>query len=90
VPINVPGIRFLEETSCRFPHRDRYTRAARIRAQRSDVLIDDFCVADDRLWPTVGRALLDRLRATGRDEGWKQFVMVSGWRDKAKQKFLYE
>lgn len=52
------------------------------------ILVDDFCVADASLWPSVGRALLDRLETIGREAGWRQYVVVSGKADQEKSEFL--
>jgi GNAT superfamily N-acetyltransferase len=46
--------------------------------------VDDFAVTDDRLWPTVGRALVDEARRLLLDRGAAQLVVVSGHHDEAK------
>lgn len=52
------------------------------------ILVDDFCVADASLWPSVGRSLLDQLEVIGREAGWRQYVVVSGKADQSKSEFL--
>lgn len=51
-------------------------------------LIDDFCIADETAWSTVGRALLDEVSAIARERGAVQMVVVSGHHDSAKRAFL--
>lgn len=52
------------------------------------VLIDDFCVAEPSLWPTVGRRLLEHARQVGREVGWRQVVVVCGHADQPKSDLL--
>lgn len=50
--------------------------------------IDDFCVADPALFPTVGAALLDEARARSKARGITQLVVVCAARDEARTAFL--
>jgi ribosomal protein S18 acetylase RimI-like enzyme len=50
--------------------------------------IDDFCVADPSLFPTVGSALLDEARVLLKDRGFAQLVVVCAARDEARSAFL--
>lgn len=50
--------------------------------------IDDFCVREPSLWPTVGVALLDGVRAQARARGASQVVVVCGMHDTAKRTML--
>jgi GNAT superfamily N-acetyltransferase len=50
--------------------------------------IDDFCVSEPGLWPTVGRALLEEARAVLRREGVAQVVVVCGAADEPKSELL--
>lgn len=50
--------------------------------------IDDFCVADPALFPTVGAALLDEARAQLKAQGFTQLVIVCAARDTARTAFL--
>lgn len=52
------------------------------------MMIDDYCVADDTLWPTVGAALLEEAKAWGGDQGANQTIIVSPNKHDAKMKFL--
>src|SRR5262245_51454130 len=49
------------------------------------VTVDDFCVRDPAVWPTVGAALLDALRARARAKGAVLEVVVCGAHDAAKR-----
>jgi hypothetical protein len=49
------------------------------------VTIDDFCVADPSLWPTVGAALLEATRAAARAKGAVIEVVVCGVHDAPKR-----
>jgi GNAT superfamily N-acetyltransferase len=49
------------------------------------VTVDDFCVRDPAVWPTVGAALLDALRARARAKGAVLEVVVCGVHDGAKR-----
>jgi hypothetical protein len=51
-------------------------------------LVDDFCVEDAELWPTVGRALLEELRLQAKDLGAVQVIVVCGPRDLPKRDML--
>lgn len=50
--------------------------------------IDDFCVTDPSLFPTVGAALLDEARARLTARGFTQLVVVCAARDEARTAFL--
>jgi hypothetical protein len=73
----------------------RFLTAAPMRAPPvydpggSTVLIDGFCVTAPFLWPSVGRALLDRPREEGRAAGLRQIVVVCGRADRSKAEFLH-
>jgi len=51
-------------------------------------VIDDYHVKSPELWPTAGAALLAEARARLKDMGFRQFVVVSGYKDHAKMVFL--
>lgn len=51
-------------------------------------MVDDFAVADDADWPTVGRLLLRRLGEDLRTRGASQVVVVTAARDAAKRDVL--
>ena len=50
--------------------------------------IDDFCVSEPGLWPTVGRALLEEARTVLKREGVAQVVVVCGAADGPKSELL--
>ena len=50
--------------------------------------VDDFCVRDETLWPTVGAALLADVRARARARGAVQVVVVCGVHDRPKRTLL--
>lgn len=50
--------------------------------------IDDFCVADPSLFPTVGAALLAEARALLKARGFAQIIVVCGAKDEARTAFL--
>jgi GNAT superfamily N-acetyltransferase len=51
-------------------------------------LIDDFCVAEPRLWLSVGEALLSHATTLIHEHGGAQIVVVSADRDLAKTEML--
>jgi GNAT superfamily N-acetyltransferase len=51
-------------------------------------VVDDFCVEDPALWPSVGQALLREARTRLKDRGIRQIVVVSGDKDVEKTAFL--
>ena len=51
-------------------------------------LIDDFCVAEPRLWLSVGEALLSHVSTLIHEHGGVQIVVVSADRDLAKTEML--
>ncbi|MBX4893752.1 MULTISPECIES: N-acetyltransferase [Rhizobium] len=52
------------------------------------ITVDDFCVRDPSDWPTVGKALVDKLKATAEENGWGQLVIVCGDKDLPKKEML--
>ena len=54
------------------------------------LLIDDFCVATEALWPSVGLQLLKQIKKYSQEKGAIQVIVVCGHHDKLKAKFLNE
>ncbi len=54
------------------------------------LLIDDFCVATDALWSSVGLQLLKQIKKCSQEKGAIQVIVVCGHHDKLKAKFLNE
>lgn len=54
------------------------------------LLIDDFCVATDALWSSVGLQLLKQIKKHSKEKGAIQVIVVCGHHDKLKAKFLNE
>ncbi|MBA3813809.1 MAG: GNAT family N-acetyltransferase [Alphaproteobacteria bacterium] len=52
------------------------------------LMIDDFCVQAADLWLTVGKQLLQELKAQAKQKGASQVVVVSGHHDEPKRQFL--
>jgi hypothetical protein len=52
------------------------------------LMIDDFCVADESNWPTVGVRLIDKIKLIAKTKGAAQIVVVSGAHDEPKRDFL--
>jgi len=52
------------------------------------VTIDDFHVARPDLWDTVGELLLERTMSHGREQGWRQIIVVCPHKERAKSDFL--
>lgn len=52
------------------------------------ITVDDFCMANEADWPAVGGALIDHLRAIGRQRGWYQLVVINAAADLPKTRFL--
>ena len=50
--------------------------------------IDDFCLADESHWETVGRALLNEVQRLAQEQGAAQTVVVCGHRDAPKRVML--
>jgi hypothetical protein len=50
--------------------------------------IDDFHVARPELWDTVGELLLNAAMARGREQGWRQIIVVCPHRERPKAAFL--
>ncbi|WEK46677.1 MAG: GNAT family N-acetyltransferase [Candidatus Andeanibacterium colombiense] len=50
--------------------------------------IDDFHVAHPELWESVGEALIEHAMAHGREQGWRQIIVVCPHRERAKAGFL--
>jgi len=51
-------------------------------------LIDDFAVADDKIWESVGTRLLKEMRSAAAERGAIQCVVVSPHADAAKQRCM--
>ncbi|MBL6938892.1 MAG: GNAT family N-acetyltransferase [Alphaproteobacteria bacterium] len=51
-------------------------------------VIDDFCVEDAGMWPSVGQHLLREARTRLRARGIRQIVVISGEKDAEKKAFL--
>lgn len=54
------------------------------------VTIDDFHIAGQDLWGDVGGRLLDRAMDYGREQGWRQIIVVCPHRERPKATFLAE
>ena len=54
----------------------------------STCTVDDFCVREEALWPTLGAALLAQVRAQARARGAVQVVVVCGVHDQPKRTLL--
>jgi len=54
------------------------------------LMIDDFCVADETLWMTVGKNLLIKIKEIAATKKVKQILVVTGAHDEAKNNFLYK
>jgi len=52
------------------------------------LMIDDFCVENPSLWPTMGKLLLNELKTQAKPGGALQVVVVSGHHDEPKRQFL--
>ncbi len=52
------------------------------------LMIDDFCVQTEDLWPLVGGKLLERIKRQAKSKGVAQILVVCGAHDKAKRRFL--
>lgn len=63
-------------------------RVPPVVAPGTTAMIDDFCVAEPDLWGQVGPLLLDAARATLRENGFAQIVVVCGFKDVEKTAFL--
>lgn len=50
--------------------------------------LDDFVVADDKRWDSVGDALLVAAMASARDIGWEQLIAVSPQADEQKNRLF--
>src|SRR5690242_16724228 len=50
--------------------------------------VDDFYVADDALWPTMGAALLRAARVQLKERGFAQVIVVTAYRDDGKMEML--
>ena len=54
------------------------------------LMIDDFCVNESSLWPSVGQELLNELIQLSRLRGCTQVIVVSGAHDETKRQFLQQ
>lgn len=54
------------------------------------LMIDDFCVKSENLWHSVGHKLIEETKATAKDKGATQIIVVCGAHDLPKRKFLNE
>ena len=52
------------------------------------LMIDDFCVLDDKLWPDVGRDLIKEIKRHAQAKGAIQVIVVCGAHDHFKTQFL--
>jgi hypothetical protein len=52
------------------------------------LMIDDFCVAQEDLWGSVGKRLIDEIRVISVSKGAAQIYMVSGAHDIKKRNFI--
>jgi hypothetical protein len=52
------------------------------------IIIDDFCVLRENMWPTVGVCLIHEIKRQAKDKSTTQVVVVSGDHDKSKCNFL--
>ena len=50
--------------------------------------IDDFHVAHPEYWESVGEALIEHAMAYGRNQGWRQAIVVCPHQERAKAGFL--
>ena len=54
------------------------------------LMIDDFCVADETLWMSIGKDLITEIKELAVNKNAKQILVVSGAHDTAKNNFLRE
>jgi len=54
------------------------------------LMIDDFCVADETLWMSIGKDLITEIKELAVNKNAKQILVVSGAHDMAKNNFLRE
>lgn len=52
------------------------------------LMVDDFCVANEELWPVLGGALLKQCQSDAKDKGVTQLLVVTGAHDAQKKQFL--
>ncbi|MEN8236108.1 MAG: GNAT family N-acetyltransferase [Pseudomonadota bacterium] len=52
------------------------------------LMVDDFCVEDLYLWPSIGNRLVDELKAQAKIKGATQILVVCGAHDQPKRCFL--
>lgn len=52
------------------------------------LMVDDFCVAEPRLWDTIGHALLQRMREIAKSLGAVQVIVACGSHDDPKKAVL--
>lgn len=54
------------------------------------LMIDDFCVASENLWQSVGAELIEAVKTAAQSKGASQILVVCGAHDHKKRKFLSE
>ena len=54
------------------------------------LMIDDFCVAEESLWMSVGKDLVSEIKRISKNKNATQILIVSGAHDVAKNNFLKE
>lgn len=54
------------------------------------LMIDDFCVSDDVLWPAVGGRLISEINSISRKKNVVQLLVTCGAHDQSKKQFLDE
>lgn len=52
------------------------------------LMIDDFCVAQSKLWYTTGNDLISEIKQLAKEKGTVQILVVSGHHDEDKRQFL--
>ncbi len=52
------------------------------------LMIDDFCVEQESLWETIGKELINQIKATAKAKGATQILAVCGAHDAHKSTFL--
>lgn len=52
------------------------------------LMIDDFCVTSEDLWPSVGAKLIENIKQEARHKGAVQILVVCGAHDDLKHQFL--
>lgn len=52
------------------------------------LMIDDFCVKEENLWPSVGKQLIETIKQQALKKGVAQILVVCGAHDTLKKQFL--